>query len=146
MNLIEKRFKNISDVISFYLKFDKYKNKSRQELFNYLLAPFNANQCKIFYRENETTAFVSWCFLDKVNELNYKKNLKIDEWNCGERIWLVDLLSTVDTKKMVQWTNNYFTELCGVGKKINYLKLDINSNCYRVGHSLTKRFKKKWEQ
>jgi len=138
MNPLEKRLNDINDVINLYKSFDKYNNHTREELFNYLLQPFNLNQCKIFYKNNKPSAFVSWAFLDEEYEEHLKTTLDVNNWNCGDRVWLIDLVSCGDSRKMVKWTNQYFSKLLGVGKKVNYLKIDDKWNMYRISSSVTK--------
>jgi len=138
MNPIEKRLNDISDVISLYKSFDKYKEQSREELFNYLLQPFNLNQYKIFYKDNQISAFICWAFLDEEYEEHFKLTSEVNNWNCGDRVWLVDLVSSGDSRKMVKWTNQYFRKLLGKEKKVNYLRVDDKMQIYRVASSLTK--------
>lgn len=138
MNPLEKRLKDINDVINLYKSFDKYQDHVREELFNYLLQPFNLNQYKIFYKDNHISAFICWAFLDEEYEEHFKLTSQVNNWNCGNRVWLVDLLSLDDSKKMVEWTNRYFSKLLGIGKKVNYLRVDDKMQIYRVASSLTK--------
>lgn len=138
MNPIEKRLNDISDVISLYKSFDKYKEQTREELFNYLLQPFNLNQYKIFYKDNQVSAFICWAFLDAEYEEHFKLTSQVNNWNCGDRVWLVDLVSSGDSRKMVKWTNQYFRRLLGSNKRVSYLKIDDKSKIYRVSSSLTK--------
>ncbi len=138
MNPLEKRLNDINDVINLYKSFDKYKEQTREELFNYLLQPFNLNQYKIFYKDNQISAFICWAFLDEEYEEHFKLTSQVNNWNCGNRVWLVDLLSLDDSKKMVEWTNRYFSKLLGIGKKVNYLRVDDKMQIYRVASSLTK--------
>jgi len=138
MNPLEKRLNDINDVINLYKSFDKYKEQTREELFNYLLQPFNLNQYKIFYKDNQISAFICWAFLDEEYEEHFKLTSQVNNWNCGNRVWLVDLLSLDDSKKMVEWTNRYFSNLLGIGKKVNYLRVDDKMQIYRVASSLTK--------
>ena len=84
------------------------------------------------------SAFLCWCFLNKENEEHFKISGEVNNWNCGNRVWLVDLLSLNDSRNMVKWTNRYFSKLLGVGKKVNYLRIDDNWNKYRVSSSVTK--------
>ena len=138
MNPLEKRLNDISDVISLYKSFDKYKEQTREELFNYLLQPFNLNQYKIFYKDNKISAFICWAFLDAEYEEHFKLTSQVNNWNCGDRVWLIDLVSSGDSRKMVKWTNQYFRKLLGKEKKVNYLRVDEKMQIYRVASSLTK--------
>ena len=138
MNPLEKRFNEISDVIRIYKSFDKYKEHTKEELFNYLLQPFNLKQYKIFYKNDKPSAFICWCFLNEEYEEHFMITGEVNNWNCGNRVWLVDLLSLNDSRNMVKWTNRYFSKLLGVGKKVNYLRIDDNWNKYRVSSSVTK--------
>lgn len=138
MNPLEKRLKDINDVINLYKSFDKYKEQTREELFNYLLQPFNLNQYKIFYKDNKISAFICWAFLDAEYEEHFKLTSQVNNWNCGDRVWLIDLVSSGDSRKMVKWTNQYFRKLLGKEKKVNYLRVDEKMQIYRVASSLTK--------
>ena len=138
MNLIEKRLQDINETINIYHSFDKYSEYSREELFNYLINPFNLNQYKIFYKDGCASAFISWCFLDEEYEEHFKITGRVNNWKCGDRVWLVDLLSLGDSRKMVRWANQYFRKTLGKKKKVNYLRMDSNHNIYRISSSHTK--------
>jgi len=138
MNPLEKRLKDINDVINLYKSFNKYKQQTREELFNYLLQPFNLNQYNIFYKQNKISAFICWAFLNSEYEEHFKLTSQVNNWNCGDRVWLVDLVSSGDSRKMVKWTNQYFRRLLGKEKRVNYLRVDDEYNIYRISSSLTK--------
>jgi len=125
-------------LIELFYKFDKYKKNTRAELFNYLIPVFNSGQYKILYKDGYIVSFVSWAFLDEISENHFKQTGHVLNYNCGDRVWLVDLVSSGDSRRLVKWTNQYFRKLLGSNKRVNYLKMDNNSKICRISSSLTK--------
>ena len=125
-------------LIELFYKFDKYKKNTRAELFNHLIPALNSGQYKILYKDGQIVSYVSWAFFDELAENHFKQTGHVLNYNCGDRVWLVDLVSLGDSRRLVKWTNKHFRQSLGSKKRVNYLRMDNNSNIYRISSSLTK--------
>ena len=125
-------------LIELFYKFDKYKKNTRAELFSHLIPAVNSGQYKILYKNDDIVSFVSWAFFSEMAENHFKMTGNVLSYNCGNRVWLIDLVSSGDSRRLVKWTNRYFRNLLGERKRVNYLRMDDNSKIYRISSSLTK--------
>ena len=61
-----------------------------------VVPPVRLRQFRLFRRDGMPIAYASWAFLTEEAEARMKKGqvrLRPDEWNAGERRWLVDLIA-----------------------------------------------------
>jgi len=127
----------MQDVINLFNKFDRYKDKP---LHNYLEPSIKLNQYKKFYDNDELIGFVNWAYIHDLVEKRFKQTGKIksNEWNSGNNLWLIEIVSIKNTFKMMRWVYNYFRKQLKVDHSINWLRVD--SDIYRVG----KKFKRSY--
>ena len=73
----------MQDVINLFKKFDRYKDKSDNQLQYFLKPSIKLNQYKKFYHNNELVGFANWAYIHDLVEKRFKKtgNLKSNEWN-----------------------------------------------------------------
>ena len=139
-----EKLKDIHDVISLYLKFDRYKRYSRVQIYSHLLPCFILNQYKIHKdKDNNMIAFTNWAYLDKETEDRFTRTgiIKQKDWKSGDRAWHIDTLCIGDIKKVMAWTKRYFKEKLGVGKTISWLRLSDKGSVYR---ETTRTIKENW--
>jgi hemolysin-activating ACP:hemolysin acyltransferase len=127
----------MQDVINLFNKFDRYKGK---ELNNYLEPSIKLNQYKKFYDNNELIGFVNWAYIHDLVEKRFKQTGKIksNEWNSGNNLWLIEIVSIKNTFKMMRWVYHYFRKQLKVDHSINWLRVD--SNIYRVGQKFKRSY------
>jgi len=127
----------MQDVINLFNKFDRYKGK---ELNNYLKPSIKLNQYKKFYDNNELVGFVNWAYIHDLVEKRFKQTGKIkpNEWNSGNNLWLIEIVSIKNTFKMMRWVYNYFRKQLKVDHSINWLRVD--QDIYRVGQKFKRSF------
>ena len=127
----------MQDVINLFNKFDRYKGK---ELTNYLKPSIKLNQYKKFYDNNELVGFVNWAYIHDLVEKRFKQTGKIkpNEWNSGNNLWLIEIVSIKNTFKMMRWVYNYFRKQLKVDHSINWLRVD--QDIYRVGQKFKRSF------
>ena len=129
-----EKLKDIHDVISLYLKFDRYKRYSRVQIYSHLLPCFILNQYKIHKdKDNNMIAFTNWAYLDKETEDRFTRTgiIKQKDWKSGDRAWHIDTVCIGDIKKVMAWTKRYFKEKLGIGKPISWLRLSDKGRVYR---------------
>ena len=127
----------MQDVINLFNKFDRYKGK---QLNNYLEPSIKLNQYKKFYDNNELVGFVNWAYIHDLVEKRFKQTGKIksSEWNSGNNLWLIEIVSVKNTFKMMRWVYNYFRKQLKVDHSINWLRVD--SDIYRVGQKFKRSY------
>ena len=140
MNTINQRFHEIGNVVNFYKSFNRYADNSKSELFDHLSRPFFSKQYKIFYRDHGISGFISWAYLDYESQEYYKTTGKILNWKSGNIIWLVDVLALNDIQSIVKWGKKYFTHELGINQKVNYLRIDKESNITKISKLSTMEF------
>jgi hemolysin-activating ACP:hemolysin acyltransferase len=140
----KEKLKDMHDVISLYLKFDRYKRYSRVQIYSHLLPCFILNQYKIHKdKDNNMIAFTNWAYLDKETEDRFTRTgiIKQKDWKSGDRAWHIDTLCIGDIKKVMAWTKKYFKEKLGVGKTISWLRISDKGSVYR---ETTRTIKENW--
>jgi len=127
----------MQDVINLFNKFDRYKGK---QLNNYLKPSIKLNQYKKFYDNNELVGFVNWAYIHDIVEKRFKQTGKIksNEWNSGNNLWLIEIVSIKNTFKMMRWVYHYFRKQLKVDHSINWLRVD--SDIYRVGQKFKRSY------
>ena len=127
----------MQDVINLFNNFDRYKGK---QLNNYLEPSIKLNQYKKFYDNNELVGFVNWAYIHDLVEKRFKQTGKIksNEWNSGNNLWLIEIVSVKNTFKMMRWVYHYFRKQLKVDHSINWLRVD--SDIYRVGQKFKRSY------
>jgi len=127
----------MQDVINLFNQFDRYKGK---QLNTYLEPSIKLNQYKKFYDNNELVGFVNWAYIHDIVEKRFKQTGKIksNEWNSGNNLWLIEIVSIKNTFKMMRWVYHYFRKQLKVDHSINWLRVD--SDIYRVGQKFKRSY------
>lgn len=127
----------MQDVINLFNQFDRYKGK---QLDNYLEPSIKLNQYKKFYDNNELVGFVNWAYIHDLVEKRFKQTgkIKTNEWNSGNNLWLIEIVSVKNTFKMMRWVYHYFRKQLKVDHSINWLRVD--SDIYRVGQKFKRSY------
>ena len=124
----------IQEVVNLYRRYPKYDNISDADLRLYLMPSMKLKQCKIHYDNMEVVGFTNWAFLsDEVAKRFIKEGyLNPNEWVCGNNIWHIETICKSNLKDMMKWTKRYFAEIYGVGKPINWLRVDNDSKIRNI--------------
>jgi len=127
----------MQDVINLFNNFDRYKGK---QLNNYLEPSIKLNQYKKFYDNNQLVGFVNWAYIHDLVEKRFKQTGKIksNEWNSGNNLWLIEIVSIKNTFRMMRWVYHYFRKQLKVDHSINWLRVD--SDIYRVGQKFKRSY------
>ena len=133
---------DIIDAIRLYKEQTIWKNKTDKELAMYIIPSVALNQYHIFRYENTGVAyaFTNWAFLNDDVEKRFKQTGKIksSEWNSGNNLWLIEIVSIKNTFKMMRWVYHYFRKQLKVNHSINWLRVD--SDIYRVGQKFKRSY------
>jgi len=127
----------MQDVINLFNNFDRYRGK---QLTNYIEPSIKLNQYKKFYDNEELVGFVNWAYIHDLVEKRFKQTGKIksNEWNSGNNLWLIEIVSIKNTFQMMRWVYNYFRKQLKVDHSINWLRVD--SDIYRVGQKFKRSY------
>ena len=127
----------MQDVINLFNNFDRYKGK---QLNNYLEPSIKLNQYKKFYDNNQLVGFVNWAYIHDLVEKRFKQTgkIKFNEWNSGNNLWLIEIVSIKNTFKMMRWVYHYFRKQLKVDHSINWLRVD--NDIYRVGQKFKRSY------
>jgi len=132
--MIDKdKLQELNNVISLYKKFDKYSAYTREELFYDLLPSFQLMQYKTIKEDDKVIGFANLAILNKAAEEKYKQTASLDhdDWQSGLRVWIIDIVSIKNTRKLMKWIINYFKKFLIVGERVNWLRIDEGFNVYR---------------
>jgi hemolysin-activating ACP:hemolysin acyltransferase len=79
-------------------------------------------------------------YLHNLVEERYKQTGKIknSEWQSGNNLWLIEILSIKNTFAMMRWVYNYFRKQLKVNHSINWLRTD--NEVYRIGQKFKRNF------
>jgi len=129
-----EKLKDIHDVISLYLKFDRYKRYSRVQLYAHLLPCFLLDQYKTFKdKDNNMIAFTNWAYLDKETEDRFTRTgiISQKDWKSGDKVWLIDVICIKDIKNIMSNIKKFYKEKIGAGKLISWLRISDKGSVYR---------------
>jgi len=132
----------MQDIINLYKQFDKYKDNTDKDLANHILPSIQCNQFKKFEDDDGIYGFVNWAFLNKENELFYKKKgtVKNNTWQSGTNLWLCDIVIIKNARMVMSWVYNYFKDYLKTNECINWLRVDHNNNIYRISKKYKREF------
>ena len=116
---------SIDEVINFYKTFNRYKNNTYQELYNYLIQPYELKQFKIF-KDKKIYGFVNWAFVNQLTQDNFLTTGRINNWNCGNIIIHIDLLAKKNVKEIYTWSRKNL-EKKSINKTTQWLRLTKNN-------------------
>ncbi len=130
----------MQDVINLFKKFDRYKDKSDNQLQYFLKPSIKLNQYKKFYHNNELVGFANWAYIHDLVQKRFKKtgNLKSNEWNSGNNFWLIEVVSLKNTFNMMRWVFHFCMKQLKVNHAVNWLRVD--SDIYRIGQKFKRSF------
>ena len=84
-----------------------------------------AKQFRLFRANDRPVAYVSWAYLSEEVEAEYLKNtgnLRPDQWQSGDRLWLTDMIAEdgVGRKVLTEMRNTTFAD--SIGKAVRWRK------------------------
>ena len=135
-----KMLDDLKTILSLYRQFDRYNKNTDKELLFYILPSYELNQYKIHKQGEEVIAFTNWAFLDKNAEKQFILTGKINpnDWKSGDNVWHCDVICVKNLKKIMSWIKQYYTNLLGTNRSVNWLRISDNGEVYKVTKTLTK--------
>ena len=122
-----------------FKQFDKYKYS---ELVKMLTPSLNLDQYQIHRVGNEDVGFTNWAYLsDNVQQrFEISCRLKANEWNCGNNVWVIQIIAKSHVKQIMRWIKDYFKERIKINQSVKWIRADDNFNIYRRSQKFKREF------
>lgn len=103
------------------------------DITNNFLPPINLDQFRIYKKGEDPVALVTWAYLDEETEnkyINEQYDLRLNDWNKGDRLWFIDFIVTQDVIKQIEYNMKHELFPSQIGKalradengKVNYIQ------------------------
>ncbi len=91
-----KRLPALGPIVMLYMQSAHRRYQFVSDIEWLVLPPLIRDQCKLYMKKEYPISFISWAFLNEEAEKRLILNggkLRNEDWNCGDRIWLIDLIA-----------------------------------------------------
>ena len=126
----------IDEIIFFYKSFNKYKDYTYAELYNFLNQSYQYKQFKIF-KDKKIYGFVNWAFVNKNVKNFYLQSGILKKWNCGNEIIHIDLLAKKNVKEIYLWSRRNLAKNLPINSNTSWLRLKNN----KIRNVVTKKIR-----
>ena len=128
--------------IHLFRQFPKYDKLSYEFLAKMVTPSINLDQYQIHRIGNQDVGFTNWAYLsDNVEQrFLFTKKLKDNEWNCGNNIWVMNVLAKSNCLQIMKWVKNYFRDKIEVNESVKWVREDNNFNIYRKSEKFKREF------
>ena len=122
-----------------FKRFDKY---TYEELVKMLTPSLNLDQYQIHRIGNEDVGFTNWAYLSDNVEQRFKLigKLKPNEWNCGDNIWVMQVVAKSNVKEIMKWVKDYFRDKIEVNESVKWIRADKDFQIYRRSEKYKREF------
>ena len=129
-------------IIHLYRQFKQYDKFTYAELTKMITPSLNLDQYQIHRVGNQDVGFTNWAFLSDTVEERFKLSLRLkdNEWNCGDNIWVMQILAKSHAKEIMKWVKDYFRDKIEVNESVKWIRADENFNIYRRSEKFKREF------
>jgi hemolysin-activating ACP:hemolysin acyltransferase len=129
-------------IIHLYRQFKQYDKFTYAELTKMITPSLNLDQYQIHRVGNEDIGFTNWAYLNDTVEERFKLSLRLkdNEWNCGDNIWVMQILAKSHVKEIMKWVKDYFRDKIEVNESVKWIRADENFNIYRRSEKFKREF------
>ena len=129
-------------IIHLYRQFKQYDKFTYKELTKMITPSINLDQYQIHRVGNQDVGFTNWAYLSDTVEERFKLSLRLkdNEWNCGDNIWVMQILAKSHAKEIMRWVKNYFRDKIEVNKSVKWIRADDKFNIYRKSQKFKREF------
>ena len=133
---------DIYRIVHLYRQFPKYDKFTYQQLTEMITPSLNLDQYKIHRIGNEDVGFTNWAFLSDNVEQRFKLigKLKPNEWNCGDNIWVMQVVAKSNVKEIMKWVKDYFRDKIEVNESVKWIRADKDFQIYRRSEKYKREF------
>ena len=129
-------------IIHLYRQFPKYDKFTYKQLTEMITPSVNLDQYQIHRIGNEDVGFTNWAFLSDNVEQRFKLigKLKPNEWNCGDNIWVMQVVAKSNAKEIMKWVKDYFRDKIEVNESVKWIRADKDFQIYRRSEKYKREF------
>jgi cytolysin-activating lysine-acyltransferase len=129
-------------IIHLYRQFKQYDKFTYKELTKMITPSVNLDQYQIHRVGNQDVGFTNWAYLSDNVEERFKLclRLKDNEWNCGDNIWVMQILAKSHAKEIMRWVKDYFRDKIEVNQSVKWIRADDKFNIYRRSEKFKREF------
>jgi cytolysin-activating lysine-acyltransferase len=129
-------------IIHLYRQFPKYDKFTYKQLTEMITPSVNLDQYQIHKIGNEDVGFTNWAYLSDNVEQRFKLigKLKPNEWNCGDNIWVMQVVAKSNAKEIMKWVKDYFRDKIEVNESVKWIRADKDFQIYRRSEKYKREF------
>jgi cytolysin-activating lysine-acyltransferase len=129
-------------IIHLYRQFPKYDKFTYKQLTEMITPSVNLDQYQIHRIGTEDVGFTNWAYLSDNVEQRFKLigKLKPNEWNCGDNIWVMQVVAKSNAKEIMKWVKNYFRDKIEVNESVKWIRADKDFQIYRRSEKYKREF------
>jgi cytolysin-activating lysine-acyltransferase len=121
---VPRRNQLIGELVSLLLCSPMHRRYLVNDIGAVFFPPIHLNQFRIYRSKDRVIGFVTWAFVSEEVERQYLSgsyNMKPQDWNCGERIWIIDFMAPFGHAKSIihDLRQNIFPDRTGSAVRIN---------------------------
>jgi cytolysin-activating lysine-acyltransferase len=129
-------------IIHLYRQFPKYDKFTYKQLTEMITPSVNLDQYQIHRIGTEDVGFTNWAYLSDNVEQRFKLigKLKPNEWNCGDNIWVMQVVAKSNAKEIMKWVKDYFRDKIEVNESVKWIRADKDFQIYRRSEKYKREF------
>jgi cytolysin-activating lysine-acyltransferase len=129
-------------IIHLYRQFPKYDKFTYKQLTEMITPSVNLDQYQIHRVGNQDVGFTNWAYLSDNVEQRFKLigKLKPNEWNCGDNIWVMQVVAKSNAKEIMKWVKDYFRDKIEVNESVKWIRADKDFQIYRRSEKYKREF------
>ena len=129
-------------IIHLYRQFPKYDKFTYKQLTEMITPSVNLDQYQIHRIGNEDVGFTNWAYLSDNVEQRFKLigKLKPNEWNCGDNIWVMQVVAKSHVKEIMKWVKDYFRDKIEVNESVKWIRANNDFQIYRRSEKYKREF------
>jgi cytolysin-activating lysine-acyltransferase len=129
-------------IIHLYRQFPKYDKFTYKQLTEMITPSVNLDQYQIHRIGSIDVGFTNWAYLSDNVEQRFKLigKLKPNEWNCGDNIWVMQVVAKSNAKEIMKWVKDYFRDKIEVNESVKWIRADKDFQIYRRSEKYKREF------
>lgn len=129
-------------IVHLYRQFPKYDKFTYEQLVTMITPSINLDQYQIHRIGNEDVGFTNWAYLSDNVEQRFKLigKLKANEWNCGDNIWVMQVVAKSHVKEIMKWVKDYFRDKIEVNESVKWIRANNDFQIYRRSEKYKREF------
>ena len=129
-------------IIHLYRQFKQYDKFTYAELVKMITPSLNLDQYQIHRVKNQDVGFTNWAYLSDTVEERFKLSLRLkdNEWNCGDNIWVMQVIAKSHVKEIMKWVKDYFRDKIEVNESVKWIRANNDFQIYRRSEKYKREF------